>query len=159
MLKKTIQTKKSAKTVKSAEAKKERYFEAVGRRKTAVARVRIFPASSAGKPGAHGKNEVIVNDKDLEKYFPVKKEQGVVLSPFEKLTLSGMKTTVKVKGGGLPGQAEAIRLGISRALILSDSALRPRLKAFGYLTRDPRMVERKKPGLRKARRPQQWRKR
>ncbi|MFH0712889.1 MAG: 30S ribosomal protein S9 [Candidatus Jorgensenbacteria bacterium] len=150
---KTIKTKKPAKTVKVPGAKTERYFEAVGRRKTAVARVRIFPAVKSGK------NDISVNGKELEKYFPMKKEQGVIVSPFEKLTLVGIKTTAKVGGGGLPSQAEAIRLGISRALILFDSSLRPRLKAFGYLTRDPRMVERKKPGLRKARRPQQWRKR
>ncbi len=141
-------------TVKIAKKQKtERYFEAVGRRKTAIARVRIFPAAGSAK------NDITVNDKEFGKYFPTKKEQGVINAPFDKLTLTGVKTTVKVRGGGLSGQAEAVRLGISRALILFDSSFRPRLKAFGYLTRDSRMVERKKPGLRKARRPQQWRKR
>jgi small subunit ribosomal protein S9 len=145
MPKKTVKSKKTE--------KKERYFEAVGRRKTAVARVRIFPESKGSK------NDILVNEKDFEKYFPTKKEQKVVTAPFDKLTLTGIKTTVKVGGGGLKAQAEAVRLGASRALISFDPELRPRLKAFGYLTRDPRMVERKKPGLRKARRPQQWRKR
>ncbi len=155
MPKKTATTaKKSLKKEKPAETKKERYFEAVGRRKTAVARVRIFPTDKK-----EGKNNILVNDKVFEEYFSTKKEQGVAVSPFEKLSLTGIRTTVKIKGGGLSAQAEAVRLGISRALILFDQELRPRLKAFGYLTRDPRMVERKKPGLRKARRPQQWRKR
>lgn len=144
--------KKTVNKPKKAE-KKELYFEAVGRRKTAIARVRIFPG------GKGNKNDVSVNNRELERYFPTKKEQKVVAAPFDKLSLTGVKTTVRIKGGGLSAQAEAVRLGISRALILFDSQLRPRLKAFGYLTRDPRMVERKKPGLRKARRPQQWRKR
>jgi len=147
-------TAKTTKTKKTKEASGERYVEAVGRRKTAVARVRIFPF---GKK--EGKNSILVNDKNLEEYFPVKKDQSVIISPFEQLTLSGIKTTVMVRGGGLAAQAEAIRLGISRALISFDGETRPRLKALGYLRRDPRMVERKKPGLRKARRPQQWRKR
>jgi small subunit ribosomal protein S9 len=173
---KTNKKKKVTKRVKAEKPKKELYFEAVGRRKTAVARVRIYPASAAysaevasatkagkataGRPvGKAGKVSITVNDKELEKYFPTKKNQNVVTAPFDKLTIKGMKSTVKVKGSGLSAQAEAIRLGISRALLLFDKELRPRLKAFGYLTRDSRMVERKKPGLRKARRPQQWRKR
>jgi len=148
-------TTKSPKSKKPKEASGDRYIEAVGRRKTAVARVRIFPASSVRE----GQNDILINDKNLDKYFPLKKDQSVVTSPFEKLMQKGMKTTVKIKGGGVAGQAEAIRLGISRALVSFDKETRPRLKALGFLTRDPRMVERKKPGLRKARRPQQWRKR
>lgn len=151
------ETTKKKKTTKRAKAekseRKERYFEAVGRRKTAVARVRIYPH------GRGDKNDVSVNDRAFEKYFPTKKEQLTAIAPFDKLTMPGIGTTVKVKGGGKSAQAEAVRLGISRALVLFDPSLRPRLKAFGYLTRDPREVERKKPGLRKARRPQQWRKR
>ncbi len=152
---KTTRVKKSAKERKKVEAKKERYFEAVGRRKTAVARVRIYPSSKK----EDGSSSVLVNQKELKDYFPLKKEEDVVTDPFRKLSLQGMRTTVKVKGGGKRAQAEAIRLGIARALVLFDQNLRRPLKTLGYLTRDPRMVERKKGGLRKARRPQQWRKR
>lgn len=139
-------------TAKHETAVKERYIEAVGRRKTAVARVRIFPVNKAGG--------VTVNNRNLAEYFPSKKHQEIVKSPFVKLSLEkSYQISVLVKGGGVSAQAEAVRLGISRALIVIDFSLRPQLKAFGFLKRDPRMVERKKYGLRKARRPQQWRKR
>lgn len=129
---------------------KERYFEGLGRRKTAVARVRIVKGS---------RDEVTVNGRELAKYFPLQKQVNTATSPFKQLSLKGYKTSVKVSGGGASAQAEAVRLGVSRALVLLDSELRSRLKALGFLRRDPRMVERKKYGLRKARRPQQWRKR
>ncbi len=131
-------------------AKREHYFEAVGRRKTAIARVRIWKGA--------GEVEISVNGKNLTQYFPLKKLQEVVVSPLKALS-EKMKGSAKVAGGGSHAQAEAIRLGISRALVLKEATARPRLKALGYLKRDPRMVERKKFGSRKARRPQQWRKR
>ena len=81
------------------------------------------------------------------------------MAPFKTLSITEYDVTVKALGGGVMGQAEAIRLGISRALIIMNPVWRTPLKVLGYLKRDPRMVERKKPGLRKARRPQQWRKR
>lgn len=130
--------------------KMERYLEAVGRRKTAVARVRL----AAGKGLA-----IAVNSKDFKKYFPLKKFQGMVVVPLAAASVKDAMITAKVEGGGVHAQAEAVRLGIARALVAQDATNRPRLKTLGFLKRDPRMVERKKPGLRKARRPQQWRKR
>jgi len=139
------------KTTKTVKAKAGRYFEAVGRRKNAVARVRLHVTKTH--------SSVTVNDKELTKYFPVEKYQRTVLAPFATLSLTEYEVTAKVIGGGVTGQAEAIRLGIARALVLINPVWRTPLKVLGYLKRDPRMVERKKPGLRKARRPQQWRKR
>ena len=150
MLTKTTASKKTAKTAKLAEAQKERYFEAVGRRKTAVARVRIYPTIK--------KNEIEINNRPLNRYFPLRKEHSIVNAPFDVLG-SHLRATVVVKGGGLNAQAEAVRLAIARALTMIEPELRPRLKILGFLRRDPRMVERKKYGSRKARRPQQWRKR
>ena len=138
--------------IHAAPIKKERYFEAVGRRKTAVARVRVSQH--------HGKGDmVMVNEKNLQGYFPLAKHQQVVLAPFSTLSLKEYAVSAKVEGGGVNSQAEAVRLGISRALILINQIWRSKLKALGYLKRDPRMVESKKFGSRKARRPQQWRKR
>ncbi len=144
-------SKKNTRAI-SAKTSMERYFEAVGRRKTAVARVRIFNSASG--------HAVIVNNKNLGDYFPLKKYQEIVKAPFAVMPAkTTLKTTVSVTGGGLNAQAEAIRLGITRALIILNPELRPPLKMLGFLTRDQRMVERKKFGSRKARRPQQWRKR
>ena len=154
MIQKSSQMEKVVHHKKTTPLKKDKYFEAVGRRKTAVARVRLFPDK-----GASGLVDVTVNNKHLPAYFPLKKLQNVVRSPFEALSLKEYRVTAQVKGGGINAQAEAIRLGIARTLVVLNSIWRPRLKAPGYLRRDPRMVERKKYGLRKARRPQQWRKR
>lgn len=129
-----------------------RYTEAVGRRKTAVARVRVFQ-------GGEKKSEVIVNGKQYSDYFPILKQQLTVVAPFKTLSIEHYHVTAKVSGGGVSAQAEAVRLGISRALVAENPDSRVRIKALGYLKRDPRAVERKHPGLRKARRPQQWRKR
>ena len=147
---KTPKTKVKAKKTEEKPASKEHYFEGLGRRKTAVARVRIVKG---------GRDEVIINGRELVKYFPLQKQANTVTSPFKQLSLKGYKTSVKVSGGGASSQAEAVRLGVARALVLLDAEHRLRLKALGFLRRDPRMVERKKYGLRKARRPQQWRKR
>jgi small subunit ribosomal protein S9 len=125
-----------------------RYVEGVGRRKTAVARVRV--ASGAG--------DMTVNGKSLESYFQLARLSALAASP---LTLAGGKFTftATVKGGGVQAQAEAIRHGLSRALVMHDAEMKKQLRAAGYLTRDPRMVERKKFGFKKARRAPQWQKR
>ncbi len=123
---------------------------AVGRRKTAAARVRITA----------GTGIVTVNEKTLTEYFTIRLWQEKVLSP---LVLTGrekqLDVSVRVLGGGVSGQADAVRHGIARALVKWNPDVKPILRAAGFLTRDPRAKERKKPGLRKARRGHQWRKR
>ena len=123
---------------------------ATGRRKTSSARVYL----------TSGKGDIIVNDKKLDIYFGRKVAQMLVMQPIEMTELSGkLDINVKVKGGGSFGQAGAIRHGISRALISYDEELRGQLKKAGLLTRDDRRVERKKPGLVKARKSKQFSKR
>lgn len=132
---------------------KGRYFEAVGRRKTSVARVRLFPAS---KDVAN----FIVNKKNYEVYFPTLELQKIAKSPFEKLKLEKVfAVEAKLKGGGIHSQADALRHGISRAILKVDPEQRKILKKLGYLKRDPRMKERRKFGLKKARKAPQWAKR
>ena len=145
-------TKEKIKKETKKESKKdERYYEAVGRRKTAVARVRIW---------TKGKNQVIVNDNNLKDYFKQEKLQKKVLSPLDKMNCEDkFKVKVIVRGGGINAQAEAVRHGISRALVLFNADFKKRLKKVGYLTRDPRMKERKKFGKKGARRSPQWQKR
>jgi small subunit ribosomal protein S9 len=129
----------------------KKYLEAVGRRKRAVARVRMTPAS---------KNQVVVNGKTLEQAFAVSDLQKDVLSPLRADGVTeNYSVSVKVSGGGIASQAEAIRLGIARILVETDNNLRSTLKKEGYLKRDPRKKERKKFGLRKARKAPQWSKR
>ncbi len=148
-MEKKVATKEKKETVK-----KERYVETVGRRKTSIVRVRLFPTKE--KHG--GKYDVVVNDVPFTKYFPLEKQRKMVVSPFVA-TEQMYRVTVHAKGGGVSSQADAIRLGIARAILSMHGETRGRLKGLGYLKRDPRMVERKKFGSRKARRPQQWRKR
>ena len=128
-----------------------RYIEAIGRRKTAAARVRLTEAD---------KNNFTVNDKPLEEYFTISKHQEMVMAPL-KIWGNATKFTVSVKvsGGGVASQAEAIRHGVARILAKFDPETRLILKQAGYLKRDPRKKERKKPGLRKARKAPQWSKR
>ena len=130
----------------------DKYIETVGRRKTAVARVRITPAS---------KMSYDINGKTVEQYFPTKELQTAATESFgaSKLSETKFKITVVAKGGGINGQAEAIRHGIARALIEYDKELRGKLKKAGLLKRDPRAKERKKFGLKKARKSPQWSKR
>ncbi|MFA6136022.1 MAG: 30S ribosomal protein S9 [Candidatus Paceibacterota bacterium] len=138
---------------KKTTKKAEKYFEAVGRRKTSTARIRIY----LSKKGDDG---FLINDKNISSYFPIKNHQDTVLSPFKRLdNLGDFSLTVKVSGGGVSSQAQAIRHGIARALIIFNPDFRKKLKSLGYLKRDPRMVERKKYGLKKARRAPQWSKR
>lgn len=132
---------------------KGKYFYALGRRKTSIAQVRIYPM--AGKTA-----EFKINGKDLAQYLTIKRFQIAALSPLIALGLEGkFDISVKVFGGGINGQADAIKLGIARALVVKDEGLRKALKDKGFLTRDSRKVERKKPGLKKARRAPQWAKR
>ena len=122
----------------------------VGRRKTSIARV-YFKS---------GKGEIVINGRDLTNYFPSEVLQIIVKQPLVKVEEDGnYDIKINVDGGGLKGQAEAIRLGISRALVETNEEFRPALKTEGFLTRDPRMVERKKYGRRKARRRFQFSKR
>jgi len=125
-------------------------INAVGRRKSAIARVYL----------SEGKGKVTVNNKDYKEYFPTGTLQYIVMQPFNVLGLSD-KYDVKVNliGGGIKGQAEALRLAITRALLKEDEERRPALKAEGFITRDPREVERKKPGQKKARKKFQFSKR
>jgi len=133
------------------EGDKSKFIETVGRRKTASARVRLF---------TQGKKGIIVNGKPYTEFFPVVNLQKTVEDPMEKLKcLDKFGVTVIVKGGGPSGQAEAIRHGITRALVALNPYFKKRLKKAGFLTRDSRMRERKKPGLKRARRAPQWSKR
>ena len=121
-----------------------------GRRKTSVARIYMTP----------GQGNITINDRDIKVYFPSEVLQTIVNQPFQTLEAAGkFDVRVNVKGGGISGQAEAIRLAISKALIADNAESRPALKKEGFLTRDPRMVERKKFGKRKARRSFQFSKR
>lgn len=127
-----------------------RYFEGIGRRKTAVARVRI----------QKGKGGITVNERTLESFFPVERLRTTVVMPLAKTGFEGtFAVSAQVKGGGVNAQAEAIRHGLARALVLFQSDLKGQLRTLGFLTRDARMVERKKYGLKKARRSPQWSKR
>lgn len=138
--------------------KPAKYFEAVGRRKTSVARVRLQPTHHPSY--IQGEKTFLVNKKPLEVYFPIFEQQRTVTAPLEKMKcLDKFKISAIVKGGGLSSQAEALSHGIARALVLFNPDFRKRLKKAGYLTRDPRMRERKKFGLKRARRAPQWQKR
>lgn len=122
----------------------------IGRRKTSIARVYVKP----------GKGTIVVNDRELKDYFQSEIHQTLVKQP---LTITNQAASfdvsISVEGGGIKGQAEAVRLGIARALVKINAENRPALKKEGFLTRDSRMVERKKPGRRKARRRFQFSKR
>jgi small subunit ribosomal protein S9 len=128
----------------------ETFYRGTGRRKRSVARVMLQP----------GKGQITVNGRELENYFPVEIIRQQAILPLTEVQLSGrMDIRVNVFGGGISGQAGAIRHGIARALLEYDSGLRPSLKAGGFLTRDARKVERKKAGLKKARKAPQFSKR
>ncbi|MBI4120660.1 MAG: 30S ribosomal protein S9 [Parcubacteria group bacterium] len=132
---------------------KGRYIETVGRRKTATARVRIFE-------GVGAKRVFSVNDKDAVAYFPTEEMQQIIHEALQKVKMAGrFDISVHVSGGGIHAQAEALRHGLSRALVEYDSELRSKLKKSKLLSRDQRMKERKKFGLKKARKAPQWSKR
>lgn len=144
-------TKKVVTKRKNSKSNVGKYFEAVGRRKTSTARVRIWVEDS-------GIFEI--NKKDYKNFLTTEELITVVNAPLRKVKmLENFKVSVIVSGGGIRGQAEAIRHGIARALVKYDPELRLRLKKSGYLKRDPRSKERKKYGLKKARKAPQWSKR
>ncbi|MCI5051127.1 MAG: 30S ribosomal protein S9 [Candidatus Pacebacteria bacterium] len=129
----------------------KKYIAAIGRRKNATAQVRITPDS---------KRTFVINDRKIDEYFTVEELRKVVQSPFALVeTKDDFHVSILVKGGGISAQADAIRHGIARALEKYNEELRSPLKAAGYLKRDPRRKERKKPGLRKARKRPAWSKR
>lgn len=136
----------------ATDSKTTKYIEGIGRRKTASARVRLTPAKET---------TIEINDKTLEEYFPHQSLQMDVQSILstKDAGIEHYTITAKVFGGGISAQAEAIRLGIARALVKEKQDRRLVLKPLGFLKRDPRSVERKKFGLRKARRKPQWSKR
>ena len=151
-VKKTVkkEPKKGIKKVISEPSKKSsiKYFETIGRRKTSQARIRLF---------TQGNKEIKVNEKSFDVYFVTSDLQKIIQSPLEIIkSLDKFRISVKVKGGGIHSQAEAVRHGISRALCLLNPYFKKKLKKEGFLTRDSRMRERKKFGLKRARRAPQW---
>jgi small subunit ribosomal protein S9 len=149
---------------KSAEQEKEeirsrkvrKYFEAVGRRKESTARVRLFTA----KPFEEDEGRITVSGKFYKQYFPTIELQQIAEASLRRLkSLGRFEVEVQVKGGGIRGQAEALRHGLARTLVLFNADFRKKLKKAGYLKRDPRVKERRKYGLKKARRAPQWSKR
>jgi small subunit ribosomal protein S9 len=127
------------------------YYESIGRRKSATARVRLFPG---------GDGTIIVNERPLEQYFTRQVDVMSLIEPLQvTATENRFNVSVLVKGGGVTGQSEAVRLGIARALLKVDPELRPILRKGGFLTRDARVKERKKPGLKRARKAPQYTKR
>jgi len=119
------------------------YYEGVGRRKSATARVRLYPG---------GTGNIIVNEKALTEYFPREGDATSLIKPLELAGMQGsLDMTVKVRGGGVTGQTDAVKLGIARALLEIQPDLRPAMRKAGFLTRDAREKERKKPGLKRAR--------
>lgn len=157
---KEVKTEKVEKIVKEVKVEKTVkkvsgvYFYAVGRRKASVAQVRLYENEKATD------NDLIINNKKLKDYFPTAALQNNLLAPLKSVGMQGkFAMTVVVRGGGVTGQAEAIRLGIARALVKFNAELKKGLKDLGYMTRDAREVERKKAGLKKARKSPQWAKR
>ncbi len=165
--KKTLPKKEAKKETKSAKISKEnpkkknsssfevfkgKYFYGLGRRKTSVSQVRIYPK---------GKGDIYVNGKKLEEYTnDAVTATRRIKKPLEVVGMEkNFNVSIRVKGGGFKGQLEAIQLGIGRALLAFDEELKKPLRENEFLTRDSRMVERKKPGLKKARRAPQWSKR
>jgi small subunit ribosomal protein S9 len=127
-----------------------RYYEAVGRRKRAVARVRLYP----------GDGQVVINGKELQDYFGRPQDWDNVTAPLQMTnSQKAYNLSVVVKGGGITGQSEAVRHGVARALLLIEPGMRKTLRRAGFLTRDPREKERKKPGLKRARKAPQYTKR
>ncbi len=130
--------------------KQSKYIETVGRRKTSVARVRLFKSN---------KMTIEVNGKELSSYFPTTEMKLIAEGPFKEIKKEGFSITAKINGGGIHSQAEALSHGISRALIKDEPETRKTLKKAGMLKRDPRSKERRKFGLKKARKAPQWSKR
>lgn len=135
----------------AAKSKKKIQYWGTGRRKKAIARVRLIPG---------GKGEIVINKRSIDEYFGLETLKLIVRQPLALTeTLDKFDVAVNVCGGGMTGQAGAIRHGIARALVIADEAFKPAVKKAGFLTRDPRAKERKKYGLKKARRAPQFSKR
>jgi len=135
----------------AAKSKKKIQYWGTGRRKKAIARVRLIPG---------GKGEIVINKRSIDEYFGLETLKLIVRQPLALTeTLDKFDVAVNVCGGGMTGQAGAIRHGIARALVVADEAFKPAVKKAGFLTRDPRAKERKKYGLKKARRAPQFSKR
>jgi len=151
----TIEPGDKTEKISPDESKKKRirhtYLYAVGRRKKSIARVRLFKK---------GEGKITINGKDYKEYFPHFQFQQIVTAPLKAIgKLKEFDLSIKVVGGGTQGQAEAIRHGVARAITVFDKDLRKTIKPLGFLKRDPRRKERKKPGLKRARRAPQWAKR
>lgn len=149
-MEKTTTKKATDSAVKKSSAAKKEYIETIGRRKTSVARIRITEA---------GSESIQVNGKESAAYFPTEELQMIIHDALAKIKTPKYKVSALVSGGGIHSQAEAVRHGIARALIVSNEELRKKMKRAGYLKRDPRMKERRKFGLKKARKAPQWSKR
>jgi small subunit ribosomal protein S9 len=129
----------------------DKYFEGTGRRKTSIARVRLY---------TKGDKNIVINDIDYKEYFKIAELQSIILDSFEKMKIMDrFRVVVTVKGGGIHSQAEAVRHGVARALVVFNPDYRKRLRKANFLTRDSRMKERKKFGLKRARKAPQWSKR
>ncbi len=143
--------KSTTTTSKTKTRAKNKYTYAVGRRKSAIAQIKLFD---------QGKGDIIINNKPLSEYLPDQELQQIIKAPLNLTDLDKkVNISVLVKGGGKRGQAEAIRHGIARALDELNQDLHKKLKIAGFLTRDSRVKERKKPGLKRARKAPQWQKR
>lgn len=141
---------KALESSKDKNPKGDRYYEAVGRRKTSVARIRLYTKGQG----------IVVNNKDYTEYFPTDELRKAAEASLKKMkSLDRFKITAKVSGGGLKSQAEAIRHGMARVLVIFNADFKKRLRRAGFLTRDSRMKERKKYGLKKARKAPRWSKR
>ena len=132
--------------------KKVNYTPAVGKRKRAIARIRVLHKKTKGI-------DIKINEKDYKDYLPYFEWQDTILEPLELTGQDNINITIKIFGGGIKGQVDAIKHGIAKALLKDDEELRATLKKAGLLTRDSRKKERKKPGLKKARKAPQWSKR
>lgn len=126
------------------------FYYGVGRRKTSSAQVRVYP---------RGNGAIVVNNKPLDEYFPRLVDRNAIEGPLRAAGLGAFTVTVRVEGGGVTGQAGAVMQGVARALVVAQPDLRGKLRRGGFLTRDPREKERKKPGLKRARKAPQYTKR
>ena len=143
------------KATEKKESKKEKYYYAIGRRKSAIAQVRLFET----KKGS-GEVEIKINDRQLDDYFTIDRLRKTVTEPLIGTAQSGnFYAQIRVRGGGIKAQAEAIRLAVARSLVVYDESFKKALSDLGFIKRDSRRVERKKPGLKKARKSPQWAKR
>ncbi|TSC53691.1 MAG: small subunit ribosomal protein S9 [Parcubacteria group bacterium LiPW_39] len=146
----------SARQPHKEEKKIKRYLEATGRRKSAIARVRLLTI----KPFEGDEGKITINDKFYKQYFPATELQQIVEAALRRLkSLNRFEVVARVRGGGSRAQAEAVRHGLARTLVKFNTDFRKKLKKAGYLKRDPRVKERRKYGLKKARRAPQWAKR